>query len=112
MIEVNKENFQAEVRESQQPVLVDIWGPTCDPCIALMPAVEELEKKYQGQVKVVKLNSAENRRLCIDLRVIGLPSFLLFKDGQEVGRLGGKDVNIESVEGLILSHSSASENAV
>jgi thioredoxin 1 len=77
MIEVNKENFQAEVIESDKPILIDIWGPSCDPCLALMPEVEALSEKHQEKIKVVKLNSAQNRRLCIDLRVIGLPSFLL-----------------------------------
>lgn len=106
---VNKENFQTEVVESDKPVVVDIWGPSCEPCLALMPAVEELSEKYTQEVKVVKLNSAENRRLCIDLKVIGLPTFLLFQDGKEVSRLSGKDVDIESVEQLIQSvHSSAS----
>ncbi|GIM46567.1 thioredoxin [Collibacillus ludicampi] len=98
MIEVNKDNFAGEVLASSKPVLVDVWGPTCQPCLALMPQVEELANKYQDQVKVVKLNSAENRRLCIDLRVIGLPAFLLFKEGKEVERLSGKDIDIEDIE--------------
>jgi thioredoxin 1 len=98
MIEVNKDNFAREVLASSKPVLVDVWGPTCQPCLALMPQVEELANKYQDQVKVVKLNSAENRRLCIDLRVIGLPAFLLFKEGKEVERLSGKDIDIEDIE--------------
>lgn len=104
MIEVNKDNFETEVIQADKPVLIDIWGPSCQPCLALMPKVEELEKKYSDQIKFLKLNSAQNRRLCIDLRVIGLPSFLMFKDGQEIDRLGGKEVNIDSVEELIKKH--------
>ncbi len=104
MLAVGKDNFQSEVLESDKPVLVDVWGPTCDPCIALTPAVEEFSQKHEDKVKVVKLNSAENRRLCIDMRVIGLPAFLLFKDGKEVGRLGGKDVSIETIENLVLTN--------
>lgn len=105
---VNKENFQTEVLESSKPVVVDIWGPSCEPCIALLPAVEELSEKYTEEVKIVKLNSAENRRLCIDLKVIGLPTFLLFQGGKEVSRISGKDVDIESIEKLIRDiHSSA-----
>ena len=46
MIEVGKDNFANEVLESDRPVLVDIWGPTCEPCLALMPSVEELAKEY------------------------------------------------------------------
>ncbi|MFC4765843.1 thioredoxin family protein [Effusibacillus consociatus] len=101
MREVNKENFASEVIESEKPVLVDIWGPTCQPCLALMPQVEELAKVYDEKVKIVKLNSAQNRRLCVDLRVIGLPAFLLFKDGQEVGRLSSKEISIHDVENLL-----------
>jgi thioredoxin 1 len=101
MIEVNKENFPSEVLESNKPVLVDIWGPSCQPCLELMPEVEELSKTYDEKVKVVKLNSVENRRLCMELRVIGLPSFLVFKEGKEVARLGGKEVNIQAIEDLL-----------
>lgn len=101
MIEVGKDNFANEVLESDRPVLVDIWGPTCEPCLALMPSVEELAKEYGENVKIVKLNSAQNRRLCIDLKVIGLPSFLLFKDGKEEARLSGKTVTIESIKDLV-----------
>lgn len=104
MIEVTKDSFPSEVLESEKPVLVDVWGPSCQPCLALMPAVEKLSEKYDDKVKVVKLNSAVNRRLCIDLRVIGLPAFLMFKEGKEVGRLGGKDVSIQDVEQLVQSN--------
>ncbi len=107
---VNKENFQVEVIESDKPVVVDIWGPSCEPCLALMPAVEELAERYAEDVKLVKLNSAENRRLCIDLKVIGLPTFLLFHGGKEVSRLSGKDVDIEAVEELIREVHSSAQN--
>ncbi|UYZ12605.1 thioredoxin domain-containing protein [Brevibacillus sp. WF146] len=104
MIDVNKENFSHEVLQSDKPVLVDVWGPNCQPCLALMPEVEKLSEQYQGKVKVVKMNSAENRRLCIDLKVIGLPSFLLYKDGQVVARLSGKDIHIEEIKSFVDNH--------
>ncbi|WP_019120377.1 thioredoxin family protein [Brevibacillus massiliensis] len=104
MIEVNKENFSTEVLQSAKPVLVDVWGPSCQPCLALMPAVENLSHQYQEKFKVVKMNSAENRRLCIDLKVIGLPAFLFYKDGQEVARLTGKEVNIQELEQFVQSN--------
>ena len=56
--------------------MVDFWGPQCRPCLALMPAVEHLEKEYAGKIKVAKVNAAENRMLCAKLRVIGLPAYL------------------------------------
>ncbi|MBB5173740.1 thioredoxin family protein [Texcoconibacillus texcoconensis] len=101
MMEVNKENFDQEVLNSNRPVVVDVWGPNCQPCLNLFPDVEELAKDYENAVKVVKLNSAENRRLCIDLRVMGLPAFLLFKDGTEVKRISGNELTKEDVENLI-----------
>ncbi|GAB7388159.1 thioredoxin domain-containing protein [Bacillaceae bacterium] len=104
MVEVNKDNFSQEVLASDKPVLVDVWGPSCQPCLALMPAVEELSQLYAEKVKIVKLNSAENRRLCIDLRVIGLPSFLMFKGGKEVDRLNGQEITKEDIKTFIENH--------
>ncbi|UOF89009.1 thioredoxin family protein [Fodinisporobacter ferrooxydans] len=104
MIEINKENFTTEVIESDKPVLIDIWGPSCQPCLALMPQVERLSETYSDKVKMVKLNSVQNRRLCIDIRVIGLPSFLLYKDGVEVSRLSSKDITIQDIENLIVAY--------
>src|SRR5262245_33547427 len=91
MLEVSRDTYQDEVVEASrtQPVLVDFWGPRCGPCIAMMPWVERLAETLAPSVKVVKLNSAGNRRLCVDLQVMGLPTFLLYRDGQEVRRLSG-----------------------
>ena len=91
-IEVNRDNFDPEVLQSKEPVLVDFWGPQCKPCLALMPAVEELEKDYAGRLKVAKLNAAENRMLCAKLRVLSLPTFLVYKDGIEINRLVGDNI--------------------
>ena len=89
LLEVTRDTFEAEVKHSPQPVLLDFWGPRCGPCLALMPVVEELAAKHPG-MKFCKVNTAENRRLAIDLKVMSLPSFLFFKDGQEAARLQGE----------------------
>src|SRR5688500_12317799 len=88
---VSRDTYQDEVvaASHEQPVLVDFWGPRCGPCLKMMPWVESLADESAGTLKVVKVNSAENRRLCVDLRVLGLPTFLLYRDGQEVRRLTG-----------------------
>jgi len=91
-VEVNRDNFEKEVVGSKEPVLVDFWGPQCKPCLALMPTVEKLEKNYEGKLKVVKLNASGNRMLCAKLRVMGLPTFLLYKDGVEMSRLVGDHI--------------------
>ena len=74
LAEATKENFREVVAQGR--VLVDIWGPQCGPCIALMPAVEALAQA-RPDVKFVTLDSSQARRLCMELRVMGLPAFLL-----------------------------------
>ena len=62
-----------------------------------MPQVEALGTTYAGKVKVIKVEAPKNRRLCLDLKVMSLPTFLFYKDGKELDRLSGK-VSMESVE--------------
>jgi thioredoxin 1 len=71
-------------------VLVDFWGPRCQPCLAMMPTIAKLEEDAAGAVRVVKVNSAENREICRDLRVFGLPTYVLMQDGEELERLSGE----------------------
>ncbi len=98
MIEVGKETFAAEVVGSDLPVVVDFWGPQCGPCLALMPDVAALGEKYRGQVKVTKVEAPKNRRLCLELKVLALPTFLFYKGGQECGRISGNSVSIQTIE--------------
>ena len=100
-LDVTKETFAGEVESSSGLVLVDFWGPACVPCLALMPYVEELAGKYDTKLKVVKVDASKNRRLCIDLKVMGLPTFLMYRDGQEVGRLSGKELNQEELGNFV-----------
>src|SRR6266536_2780485 len=88
---VSRDSYADEVigASHSQPVVVDFWGPRCGPCLAMMPWVESLASEIADDVKIVKLNSAENRRLCVELRVLGLPTFLFYQDGQDVRRLTG-----------------------
>ena len=82
-------------------VLVDIWGPDCQPCLALMPAVETLAEGYRDRVRFVKVNAPENRKVCRDLRVAGLPAYLTMRDGVEVERLTGNGTTAEEIEAAI-----------
>jgi len=101
-VEVHKDNYDSEVLQSELPVLVDFWGPQCAPCLALMPAVEHLEQVYAGKIKVTKLNAAAgNRMLCAKLRVLGLPSFLFYKNGTEIKRLSGNQLTKKDIEEAI-----------
>jgi thioredoxin 1 len=105
MVEATKESFHDLV--SDGVTLVDVWGPACVPCVALMPEVERIEA--ERSVKVVKVEAPKNRRLCMELKVMGLPAFLLYRDGEEVSRLDG-DVSSaglwEWVEGNLATISS------
>jgi thioredoxin 1 len=71
-------------------VLVDFWGPRCQPCLAMMPTIAKLEEEAGGAVRVVKVNSTENRDICRELRVFGLPTYVLMRNGEELERLSGE----------------------
>jgi thioredoxin 1 len=87
--EVTKETFEEDVVQADKPVVVDFWGPQCGPCLALMPLIEQLERDNQNAITVVKVEAPKNRRLCLQLQVLSLPTFLFYKDGQEIDRLAG-----------------------
>lgn len=91
MIEVNKDTFEQEVLQASGVVAVDWWSPKCEPCCELLPEVERMAGTY-GAIKFVKVNVLENRRLAIGQKVLGLPTFLFFKDGEKVGELAGPEV--------------------
>jgi thioredoxin 1 len=106
MAAATAENYDAEVLQSGLPVVVDVWGPRCSPCLALMPQVATLADEYEGRVRFVKLNIMENRRLAIELEVMGVPTILFYaKGGEEKGRLTGDQATLAgiraSVEGLL-----------
>lgn len=89
LIELTKDNFIEEVKNSEWPVLVDYWGPKCGSCLGLMPVVEELATRYAGKMKFCKVNTAKNRRLAIQVKVMSLPTFQFYKQGELVGELQG-----------------------
>ena len=101
MIALDKENFQAEVKEAKGFVLVDFWSESCEPCKALMPEVAALAEKYESQVKFTKLDIAKARRLAIGEQVLGVPTIVLYKDGQKVSELTKDDVSTDSIEDMI-----------
>ncbi len=86
-VDLQPDQFESDVVGSPVPVLVDFWGPQCIPCIALNPTVEKLEQMYNGSLKVVKVNTPDHRKLCVQLKVLGLPTFIVFRDGVEVARI-------------------------
>jgi thioredoxin 1 len=103
---VSQANFEDQVLHAsrQQPVLVDFWGPRCGPCLKLMPWVERLADELADSARIVKLNTAENRRLAATLRVMGLPTFALYSDGEEVQRLTGDECTPKAIIDLLQRH--------
>jgi len=82
-------NFSEEVLSSDMPVLVDFWAPWCMPCRMIAPAIEELAAEYSGKVKVGKLNTDENQGTAMQFQIMGIPSLLIYKNGQVVDRIVG-----------------------
>jgi thioredoxin 1 len=78
---VTDSNFQAEVIESEQPVLVDFWAPWCGPCRVVAPVLEEIAGA-RDDLRVVKLNVDENQRTAAQFGVLSIPTMILFKNGQ------------------------------
>jgi len=101
MVEVTAQNLEQEVkRENDKLVLVDFWSEKCEKCMALMPEVEELEKKYADKVKFAKVDAAKDRRFCWSLKVMSLPTFQLYKNGEKVDEIT-QDVTVDKIEEMI-----------
>jgi thioredoxin 1 len=86
IITLNKENIQKEVFESDQPVLVDFWAPWCQPCLMMVPILEELAAELEGKIKFAKINvsMAENQDLAREYQIQSIPHLKLFKKTEVV----------------------------
>jgi thioredoxin 1 len=83
LTEVTDNNFQAEVIESESPVLVDFWAPWCGPCRVVAPVLEEIASE-RPELRVVKLNVDENQQTAAKYQVLSIPTMILFKAGEPV----------------------------
>ncbi|ABG52416.1 thioredoxin [Trichodesmium erythraeum IMS101] len=86
---VTDASFKEEVLESNIPVLVDFWAPWCGPCRMVAPVVEDISKQYEGQVKVVKLNTDENPNVASQYGIRSIPTLMIFKGGERVDMVVG-----------------------
>jgi thioredoxin 1 len=102
---VSDANFQAEVIDASktQPVMVDFWADWCRPCHMLSPTVEEIARENTGKLKVVKMNVDENMNAPGKYNIRGIPTLLLFKDGQIADQLVGA-VPKEQIQKVLQRH--------
>lgn len=101
MLEVNKDNFDEEVLKAEGYVLCDFFGDGCIPCEALMPHIHGFAEKYGDKIKFVSLNTTKARRLAIGQKVLGLPTIVMYKDGEKVEELIKDAASAINVEALI-----------
>lgn len=87
--EFGDSNFQTEVLEAQEPVVVDFWAPWCGPCKMLAPTIDELAEDYSGKARVGKLNTDESREVAARHNINAIPTIMIFKGGQVVERITG-----------------------
>jgi thioredoxin 1 len=86
---VTDADFQAEVLESEQPVLVDFWAPWCGPCRVVAPVLEEIAGEREAELKIVKVNIDENQQTAMNFQILAIPTMVLFRNGAEAKRIQG-----------------------
>ncbi len=89
ILDVTDENFEEEVLNSEQPVLVDYWAEWCGPCKMIAPILVEIAAEYGDRIKIVKLNTEDNQKTSLKYGIRGIPTLMIFKNGNvEATKMG------------------------
>lgn len=105
--EFTSQNFDAEVLQSDVPVLVDFWAEWCAPCRMIAPIVTEIAEKYEGKVKVGKVNVDQNNDVAYRYNVRGIPTLLMFANGKVVDQMvgaGSRDMLANMIDRVTAAH--------
>ena len=100
-IEVMEQSFEKEVAQSAVPVLVYFYLPSCAKCAVMMSTAEGFEKNSDKKLKLNKLNIAKNQGLAKKLAILSAPTFLVYKDGEEIERFYGERLNMRDMENFL-----------
>ncbi len=85
-IKLTKDNFDSEVINSDIPVLVDFWASWCGPCRMIAPVIESIAEKYDGKIKVGKVNVDEEPEISLEYNISSIPTVMIFKNGEETAK--------------------------
>ena len=99
-LKVDGTNFETEVLKSDVAVLVDFWAPWCNPCKLIGPIIDELAGEYDGKVKIAKINVDDNQSLASQYGIRGIPTVMIFKDGEVAASFVGVRPKEDLVEAL------------